>query len=149
MKNLKSRFAQQRLLPIILIGFVMFSLCWSSPMYSKNTFIDSLPAKKIYTVVEQKPEYVGGDAALFKFLATHIKYPSEAVNKKTEGIVYVGFVVNSNGSLSTFTIKRGVGNGCDEEALRVIKMMPNWIAGREKGNPVRVAYTLPIKFKLE
>ena len=105
--------------------------------------------EKIYTVVEQKPEYAGGDTTMCKFLAANIKYPAEAIKKKTEGTVYIGFVVNADGSLSNFEIKRSVGDGCDDEALSVIKMMPNWIPGKNKNVPVRTSYTLPIKFKME
>ncbi len=142
MKNFPKHIAQQCLLPIILIGFVMFSLCWSTPIYSKNTFVDSLFANKIYTIVEQKPEYVGGDAALFKFLCENIKYPKVAREKNMEETVYVGFFVNTDGSISDFDVKPGVGGGCSEEAVRVVGSMPKWSPGRQQGRAVRVAFTL-------
>lgn len=104
---------------------------------------------KVWGPVEQKPEFPNGEAAMFKFLRDNIKYPSIARENNIAGTVYIGFVVNTDGSIQDVTIKRGVGGGCSEEALRVVKMMPKWSAGRQQGRPVRVSYTMPIKFKLE
>ncbi len=99
--------------------------------------------------VEQKPEFPNGEAAMFKFLCDNIKYPSIARENNIAGTVYIGFVVNTDGSIQDVTIKRGVGGGCSEEALHVVNMMPKWKPGRQQGRPVRVSYTLPVKFHLE
>ena len=129
----------------------------------------------IMTKVDQLPEFEGGQKELFKWLGSHIKYPELAVKNKTEGTVYVGFVVEKDGSISHVAIKRGVpifavdtiiqidpityaqkvkivrnaSSDIDEEAQRVIKAMPKWKPGKDKGKVVKVSYTLPIKFKLK
>ncbi len=105
--------------------------------------------EKIFTIVEQNPEFPDGQAALFKWLGSNIKYPAVARENGIEGTVYVGFVVNTDGSIVDVSVKRGIGGGCNEEAVRVVQQMPRWKPGKQQGRPVRVAYTLPIKFKLE
>lgn len=104
--------------------------------------------EKPFTRVEKMPEYQGGQDALVKFLVANIQYPAVAKQKKIQGKVYVSFIVKADGSVTDVKIKRGIGNGCDEEALRVVKLMPKWVAGKEKGNPVDVQIVLPIQFKL-
>lgn len=105
--------------------------------------------KIIYTVVEEMPEYPGGDEARIFFLVTHLIYPKFAVEKGIQGTVYVSFIVESDGSLSNITILRGVGGGLDEEAVRVIKLMPKWIPGKCDGTPVRVQFNMPLRFTLD
>lgn len=103
---------------------------------------------QIFTYVEQMPEYPGGHAQLMKYLAENLHYPEEAVENGTSGKVIVDFIIRADGSITDITIKRGIGDGCDEEALRVIKNMPHWIPGKQNGIPVNVSYTLPIVFAL-
>jgi hypothetical protein len=131
----------------------------------------------VFTIVEQLPEFIGGLDSMFRFLGRSIKYPAEARREKVEGTVYVGFIVEKDGSITNVSIKRNVrasetrvdtimsidpktfqtstktvrfqDETCAEEAMRVVKLMPKWKAGRNSGVPIRVAYTLPIKFKLE
>ncbi|MBN2614997.1 MAG: M56 family metallopeptidase [Bacteroidales bacterium] len=99
--------------------------------------------------VAQHPEYKGGDQAMMKFLATHIKYPQTAKKEFIQGVVYATFIIEKDGSISDVKIKRGIGYGCDKEVIRVIKSMPTWIPGKnKKGEPVRSSVTLPVKFKL-
>jgi TonB family protein len=100
-------------------------------------------------VVDDRPEYIGGDQELYKFLTTNLIYPAEAKAKSTEGTVIITFVVEKDGSLSTITPIREVANGCTEEAMRVVKMMPKWKPGKANGIPVKVKYTLPVKFALK
>ena len=102
-----------------------------------------------YTVVEQQPTFVGGQDGLIKFLRENIKYPEEALKKGIVGKVFLTFVVMADGKVSDVKILRGVGGGCDEEALRVVKMMPNWNPGTTKGKPVNVEFNLPINFQLD
>ena len=94
------------------------------------------------------PQYIGGDKARIEFLKENIKYPLEALNKKIQGSVYVTFVINEDGSLSNIKILKGIGGGCDEEVLRVVKLMPNWKPGKQKGKPVMVQFNMPVKFTL-
>jgi TonB family protein len=103
----------------------------------------------IFKVVEEMPKYPGGFDAMYKFLGENIKYPEVAKKKGVSGTVYITFVVMKDGTPKSFELLRGIGAGCDEEALRVMKIMPKWEPGKEKGKPVNVQYTLPIKFSLD
>ena len=113
----------------------------------KDTTIDTNKSLK-FTIVEDMPQYIGGDKARIEFLKENIKYPLEALNKKIQGSVYVTFVINEDGSLSNIKILKGIGGGCDEEVLRVVKLMPNWKPGKQKGKPVMVQFNMPVKFTL-
>ena len=99
-------------------------------------------------VVERMPTFPGGEEALMNFLRKNIRYPQYAVDQGISGRVFVRFVVEPDGTVSNIEILRGIGGGCDEEAVRVVKMMPNWIPGEAFGKKVRVTYTLPINFSL-
>ena len=103
---------------------------------------------KIFTVVEQMPEYLGGNDAMVKFLQENIQYPQFEMDHKIEGRVVVGFVVNEDGSLSDINIKRRVSPGIDAEAMRVVSLMPHFRCGRQQGRAVKVNFVLPIMFKL-
>lgn len=100
-------------------------------------------------IIKQPPTYPGGEVALFKYLGNNIKYPAIARESGIEGTVYVEFIIDKDGSVTNVVAKRKVDGGCTEEALRVINAMPNWIPGIQEGKPVKVKYTLPIKFKLQ
>ncbi|MDB5003533.1 MAG: energy transducer TonB, partial [Mucilaginibacter sp.] len=100
------------------------------------------------TGVEVMPEPYGGAAAWAKFLQKNLQYPGEAVDKGISGKVWVSFVVEKDGRLSSFVIEKGAGYGMDEEALRVLKKAPAWKPGMQNGQPVRVKYTLPLSFVL-
>ena len=102
-----------------------------------------------FIVVEQMPEFPGGDDSLRNFIRRTIKYPDLARESSVEGTVYINFIIEKDGSVSNPKILRGIGSGCDEEAIRVIKLMPRWIPGKQNGKTVRVQYNLPIKFKLD
>ncbi|MBR6227446.1 MAG: energy transducer TonB [Bacteroidales bacterium] len=103
----------------------------------------------VYQIVEQMPEFPDGEKALMQYVADHIKYPEEAKKAGAYGRVFVGFVVEPDGGLSDFKVLRGIGHGCDEEALRVVKSMPKWKPGMQRGKAVRVQYLVPVIFKLE
>jgi TonB family protein len=107
------------------------------------------PVQTVFTIVEQMPEYATGHKEMFKYLSSNIKYPKVARENGIEGTVYLGFVVNEDGSLSNITVKRGVSGGCSEEAVRVVQNMPKWNPGKQQGRIVKVNYTLPIKFRLD
>ena len=103
---------------------------------------------EVYVVVKEVPEYPGGTEAMYKFLRDNIHYPEKAKEEGIEGRVYVSFVVEADGRLSDIKVLRGIGGGCDEEAVRVVEAMPKWKPGRAHGKAVRVQYHLPIVFKL-
>lgn len=115
--------------------------------YSKEVANDG--GNKVFFKAEKMPEYPGGMAALGKFLGEKIDYPAEAKKKGTEGKVFVNFIVEKDGSVTNVKVLKGVSPELDKEALRVISMLPNWTPGEDKGAPVRVAFTLPINFKLQ
>ena len=102
----------------------------------------------IFTAVEQEPEFPGGLTTFSKFLSQNIVYPKDASLQGIHGRVMISFVVEMDGSLSDIKVVRGIGGGCDEEALRVMKMCPKWRPGIQNGHTVRVAYTVPIAFSL-
>jgi periplasmic protein TonB len=105
--------------------------------------------EEIHTRVEQMPQFGSGERELLEYLAKNIKYPTIARENAIQGTVVIQFVVDKDGSVTEPTVVREVGGGCDEEAIRVIKTMPRWIPGKQQGKPVKVRYTLPVKFKLE
>lgn len=105
--------------------------------------------KEVFTIVEEMPSFPGGDAERQKFLGSNIVYPQQATENGIQGTVYVSFVVDSKGNITDVKILRGIGGGCDEEALRVVKMMPKWHPGKQNGKQVRVLFNMPIYFKLQ
>jgi len=95
------------------------------------------------------PSFPGGDADLFKFLSNNVKYPVIAQENGIQGRVICQFVVNKDGSIVDVEVVRAVDPSLDKEAIRVIKSMPNWTPGKQRGKSVRVKYTLPVNFKLQ
>lgn len=104
------------------------------------------PDLNVYTIVETQPEFPGGINALLSYLNATIHYPHEAQEAKIKGRVFVSFIVETDGSLSDIQVLKGLGYGCDEEAMRVVKAMPCWIPGSQSGRLIRVKYNLPIAF---
>lgn len=104
--------------------------------------------QEIFQIVEEMPAYPGGERALLEYVAKNIKYPQIARETGIQGHVFVGFVVEPDGSVSNVKILRGIGGGCDEEAMRVIKSLPKWKPGKQRGKAVRVSYQIPVVFKL-
>ncbi|MEA5424949.1 energy transducer TonB [Arcicella lustrica] len=105
--------------------------------------------EKTFLSVETMPEFAGGNAALAKFLQKNLRYPRNASEVGIGGKVYVQFVVGKDGNISSINILKGLGFGCDEEAQRVIKLMPRWNPGKQSGRNVSVKFTLPIVFQLD
>lgn len=107
------------------------------------------PEEKVYEVVEDSPQYPTGTAALMEYLSKAIQYPADAIEKGVQGRVIVQFVVNADGTIYNPKIIRGVSESIDKEALRVIRAMPTWTPGKQKGKAVRVKFTVPVMFKLQ
>lgn len=107
--------------------------------------------EKVYNIamVEQKPEFPGGEAAMYKWLGDHINYPAAASEEGVSGRVVVEFVVSKTGAIENVRVLRGRHPALDKEALRVVKSMPKWQPGRNNGQPVKVTYTLPVTFRLQ
>ena len=104
---------------------------------------------EIFKVVEEMPEFPGGAAKMMEYIQKNIKYPMMARESDIQGRVFVNFVVEPDGSITNVTVMRGIGGGCDEEALRVVQSMPNWKPGKQRGSAVRCSFTVPIIFKLQ
>ncbi|MGQ8337795.1 energy transducer TonB [Sunxiuqinia sp. A32] len=104
---------------------------------------------QIFFIVEEMPEFPGGELALRKFIANAIKYPVIAQENGIMGKVYVNFVVDKDGSVTNARIARGVDQSLDKEALRVVNNLPKWKPGKQRGKSVRVSYTVPISFVLQ
>ncbi len=104
--------------------------------------------EKAFNVVEQMPQFPGGDIELMKFLSENVKYPEAAEETGTQGRVIVQFIVEADGSITNVKVVKNVSEEIDAEAVRVINAMPKWKPGMQKGQPVRVKYTIPVTFRL-
>lgn len=102
----------------------------------------------IFMVVEDSPQFPGGKDSMKVFIKKNLRYPKRAKRNSIEGTVYLTFVVEKDGSLSNIKILRGIGAGCDEEAMRIVRSMPEWKPGMQRGKPVRVQYNMPVRFRL-
>ena len=103
---------------------------------------------EVFVFVEDQPVFPGGDDARIKYLQNNIHYPQKAMEKGIQGTVYITFVIEKDGRITNVRVLRGVGGGIDKEALRVVKNMPVWKPGKQKGKPVRVQFNMPIRFVL-
>jgi protein TonB len=110
--------------------------------------VEEETADEIFLIVEKAPEPVGGLQAFYTYVSENIKYPVKAARMNISGKVFVQFVVNKDGSLTDFTVVKGIGGGCDEEAVRVLKSAPKWVPGKQRGKNVRVRMVIPIIFML-
>jgi protein TonB len=117
------------------------------PGFALQTLQAQDKPEQVYTIVEQMPEFPGGMPELMKFLAQNIKYPREAQKAKIEGTVFVNFIVTQEGKTDEIIVVKGIGKACDEEAIRVIAIMPPWKPGIKDGKEVAVRFTLPIRFQ--
>jgi periplasmic protein TonB len=127
---------------IVVLGYMSLS--------AQNVQLNPPPVNndKVYSIVQSKPNFNGD---LSKWLADNIVYPKDARDANIQGTVYISFVVEKNGSVSTVKVMRGVqgGRSLENEAVRVVSAMPAWTPGMQDGNPVRVQYNLPIRFVLQ
>ncbi len=103
---------------------------------------------EIFTYVEEMPSFPGGPEEMFRFFSANIQYPEIAKRAGVEGKIFVSFVVTRGGVIRDVAVVKGIGAGCDEEAVRVVKTMPGWNPGKQNGNPVSVRVSIPIIFKL-
>jgi len=107
-------------------------------------------ADEIFLIVEQQAEPVGGVGAFYEYVASQMKdnYPEQALRMNIEGVVYIQFVVEKDGSLTNVLAAKGIGFGCDELAVEVVENAPKWKPGKQRGKPVRSRQMIPIRFKL-
>lgn len=111
--------------------------------------VNNNQSDQVFFIVEEMPEFPGGDEALRNFIAANVKYPASAAQKSIQGKVYINFVVTKTGSVTNAKVARGVDPSLDQEAIRVVESLPTWKPGKQNGENVNVSYTLPINFKLQ
>ncbi|MCM1345733.1 MAG: energy transducer TonB [Bacteroides sp.] len=116
------------------------------PASSAAALTDSIG--EVYEVAGKMPEYPGGQQAMIQFLSENVKYPADALKADAQGRVLIGFIVETNGTLSGAHVLKSVHPSLDSEALRVVRMMPRWTPGMQDGKAVRVKYTVPVTFKI-
>ena len=104
---------------------------------------------EIFGMVEEMPSFPGGEVKLVEYIAKNLNYPQEAIEKGIEGRVFVGFIIDVDGSVTDVKLLRGIGGGCDEEAIRVIKSLPKWRPAKQNGVFSRFSYQIPVNFKLD
>ena len=163
MNKTKSRFGAWKMLAALPVAALLM-MVGCNPATEKAVDQEEIPSEysgedksapmdadtdQVFQVVEVDPEFPGGMEALTKYLSENIKYPEQAKKDKIQGKVYISFVVEKDGSVADAKVLRGIGGGCDEEALRVVNAMPKWTPGKQRNTPVRVQFNLPIVFKLQ
>lgn len=146
------------LLPVTIILAALITVTLSNPVsaqdkqakaQAKESQEAQTDEEPIFMVVEEMPTFQGGHEALSQYLSTHIKYPEEARANGVEGKCLVTFIIEKDGSISNVKLLRGFDDACDNEALRVVKSMPAWNPGKQRGKDVRVQFNMPIQFKLD
>ena len=155
-----------RLIPALMlaVGALWFTACGSKSGSDEKTGKDSASTEvtnsqnqtstetasgEVFETAEIMPEYPGGNEAMSAFMVKNIKYPEAAKSKGIQGTVYVSFEVSSSGKVTNVKVQESVSPDLDAEAVRVVKMMPDWKPAENKGKPVAVSMTLPVKFKLQ
>lgn len=115
-------------------------------LYRHPPKVENFSEEKVFGPAEQQPEYPGGTHAMYKFIEANLRMPRKAKNARISGRVFVSFLVKETGEISDITVLKGLGFGCDEEAARIVGLMPKWKPAKQYGKPVRVRYMLPVSF---
>ena len=137
-------------IPVATLAVSVFANGTNASETPKEPHPQKTTQTKIHDAVEEMPEFNGGQLAMMEFLMNNMKYPQAAVKAKQQGKAIVGFVVRKDGTVSDVRITKSAGHAVlDEEAIRVVKAMPAWKPGKQKGEPVNVKYSVPITFKLK
>jgi TonB family protein len=131
---------------VLFVGTSLALQAQESPSLP-NSNLDT--SEEIFTVVEDNPSFPDGVEAMYAYIGKNLKYPKEAKENGIQGRVVVQFIVNEDGSISNVKVLKDIGGGCGEEAARVVKAMPNWKPGTQRGKAVKVRYNLPFKFELD
>ncbi len=131
-----------------ILGFAMIFVAMSFlPSLSMAQATDQM--EDVVSNPDVKPEYQGGNSAMFEFIQKNTTYPEQAKKEKVSGTVYVSFVIDKMGRVTQTKVVRGISHGCSEEAVRVVNAMPNWTPGTHAGKAVNVLMNLPVKFALQ
>lgn len=150
-KSLSMNLTKALSITLLIFFAVSFTSCFlfKKNNRSKTETNNDIPKQSmIFTSPDDTPAFPGGDEAMRDFLSKNVTYPQLAREKGISGIVYVSFIVEQDGSLTDPKIIKGIGGGCDEEAIRVVKLMPKWRPGKIQGNTVSVQFYMPLKFTL-
>ncbi len=137
--------------PFVFLLFWLL-LCFGQPLFAQQVIAQDLLLRQpnqtgeVFTVVEKQPSFPGGQKAFRQYVRRNQLYPAAARKATISGRVYVSFIINTDGSIQNVELLKGIGMGCDEEAIRLVNHMPNWIPGSQSGRIVRVKYNLPIAF---
>ncbi len=135
-----------KIIKVLFILLVIISI--KANAQKTDTSISENP-NVVVTFADVMPFYPGGEEAMYKFIGNNIKYPNIAREKEITGTVIVTFVVEEDGAISGVQLLKGIGEGCDEEALRVVKSMPKWIPAKQNGVNVKCRFNLPIRFTID
>ena len=127
-----------------ILLFLLFGILSSAAVAQKDTVV----GEKVYTVVQMSPSFPGGSEAFCRFINNTIRYPVEAREHGTQGKVIVSFIVEKDGTLTNFSLRKNIEDGLGEEAIRVMKLSPKWKPGKQDDSPVRVAFNVPVSFAL-
>lgn len=137
-------------IPVATLAVSVFANGKNVSETAKEPHPQTTTQTKIHDAVEEMPEFNGGQLAMMEFLKNNMKYPQAAVKAKQQGKAVVGFVIRKDGTVSDVHITKSAGYAVlDEEAIRVVKAMPAWKPGKQKGEPVNVKYYVPITFRLK
>ncbi|GAB4035911.1 TonB family protein [Spirosoma gilvum] len=147
--NASLRIQSNKLNEVVVVAYEPTSKPTTSTDTQGKVKSSSSGKGEVFTVVEQVPEFPGGMQALGQYLARNLRYPKEAQQNRIQGRVFVQFVVSQQGDIQNLRVLKGIGGGCDEEAVRVVSQMPKWNPGKQNGEAVAVQYNLPIQFQLE
>ncbi len=132
-----------------LVFLVILSVTFSKLFGQVSQNSPSEGQSTVYRYVEQMPEFPGGEGQIYRFIRNNLKYPEQAKLQNISGRVFLRFVINETGDVTNVQLVQGLGYGCDEAALAVVKAMPKWTPGKQAGKPVSVQYSLPIVFNLK
>ena len=132
--------------PLSLFAMLVMVFAFSLNVNAQEKKSDN--SDVVFTVVENEAEFPGGVEAMNRFMAENIKYPTLAKQKNIEGKVIISFIVEKNGTLSDIRTIKDIGEGCGDEGVRIVKLMPKWKPAKQKGQPVRQQFLLPISFVL-
>lgn len=135
---------------VFLIGYLYSNTIKDTIQQNKKIGQDKkIKNNEVYTYAEIMPSFPGGDEGLYRYIATNIKYPESAKHAGIEGKVIVEFTIEKDGRVTDVKVLQGISAECDEESIRVVRSMPKWYPGKQKGVAVPVRITIPIQFKLK
>ena len=152
-RNCEASIAENRCnkikVELMQMGFPENLIIIEDPYIGNKEEDNRVLIQRTFVIDEEMPSFPGGESKLMEYLSRHVNYPQEAREHGVQGKVFVNFTVEADGSITNVKLIRGIGSGCDEEAVRVVENMPKWNPGKQRGKPVKVSYAIPINFILQ